>query len=154
MREMAPSTRPDRLERMTNLVLVLLETSRPLSLREIASSVVGYPAGKEASRQAFERDKRALRELGIPVSVEPLAGEEQLGYRIHPEDYYLPELHLEPGRGAGAQLRRRRGTARWRRGAGCCDQAWRDGRGARALLAAHRRAAGVARPRSFARSRS
>jgi proteasome accessory factor C len=80
---------------MTNLVLVLLETSRPLSLREIASSVVGYPAGKEASRQAFERDKRALRELGIPVSVEPLAGEEQLGYRIHPEDYYLPELHLE-----------------------------------------------------------
>ena len=95
MREMAPSARADRLERMTNLVLVLLETSRPLSLREIASSVVGYPAGKEASRQAFERDKRALRELGIPVSVEPLAGEEQLGYRIHPEDYYLPELHLE-----------------------------------------------------------
>jgi len=81
---------------MTNLVLVLLETSRPLSLREIASSVTGYPEGKEASRQAFERDKRALRELGIPVSVEPVAGEEQLGYRIHPEDYYLPELRLEP----------------------------------------------------------
>jgi predicted DNA-binding transcriptional regulator YafY len=81
---------------MTNLVLVLLETSRPLSLREIASSVVGYPKGKEASRQAFERDKRALRELGIPISVEALAGEEQLGYRIHPEGYYLPELHLDP----------------------------------------------------------
>jgi hypothetical protein len=38
-------TRPDRLERMTNLVLVLLETTHPLSLREIASSVVGYPKG-------------------------------------------------------------------------------------------------------------
>ena len=88
--------RPDRLERMTNLVLVLLETTHPLSLREIASSVVGYPKGKEASRQAFERDKRALRELGIPISVEPLAGEEQLGYRIHPEGYYLPELGLDP----------------------------------------------------------
>ncbi len=81
---------------MTNLVLVLLETPRPLSLREIASSVVGYPEGKEASRQAFERDKRALRELGIPISVEPLAGEEQLGYRIHQEGYYLPDLRLEP----------------------------------------------------------
>ena len=81
---------------MTNLVLVLLETPRPLSLREIAANVVGYPDGKEASRQAFERDKRALRELGIPISVEPLAGEEQLGYRIHPEGYYLPELRLEP----------------------------------------------------------
>ncbi|MGA2528494.1 MAG: WYL domain-containing protein, partial [Acidimicrobiales bacterium] len=93
---MAPATRPDRLERMTNLVLVLLETTRPLSLREIASSVIGYPEGKEASRQAFERDKRALRELGIPISVEPLAGEEQLGYRIYQEGYYLPELRLEP----------------------------------------------------------
>ncbi|MGO9584219.1 MAG: helix-turn-helix transcriptional regulator [Acidimicrobiales bacterium] len=96
---MAAAARParaDRLERMTNLVLVLLETPRPLSLREIAASVVGYPKGKEASRQAFERDKRALRELGIPISVEALAGEEQLGYRIHPEGYYLPELRLDP----------------------------------------------------------
>lgn len=80
---------------MTNLVLVLLETPRPLSLREIASTVVGYPEAKEASRQAFERDKRALRELGIPISVEALAGEDQLGYRIHPEDYYLPVLLLD-----------------------------------------------------------
>jgi predicted DNA-binding transcriptional regulator YafY len=96
MQQMATTGRQDRLERMTNLVLVLLEASRPLSLREIASNVVGYPQGKEASRQAFERDKRALRELGIPISVEPLGGEEQLGYRIHPEDYYLPDLRLDP----------------------------------------------------------
>ena len=94
MQQVTIAARADRLERMTNLVLVLLEASRPLSLREIASTVVGYPPGKEASRQAFERDKRALRELGIPIRVEPLAGEEQLGYRIHPEDYYLPELRL------------------------------------------------------------
>ncbi len=96
MLQMAAAPRTDRLERMTNLVLVLLETPRPLSLREIASTVLGYPEGKEASRQAFERDKRALRELGIPITVMPLAGEEQLGYRIRHEDYYLPELRLEP----------------------------------------------------------
>ncbi len=86
--------RTDRLERMTNLVLVLLETNRPLTLREIASSVAGYPADRSAARQAFERDKRALRDLGIPLSVEPVETEDQLGYRIHPDEYYLPDLDL------------------------------------------------------------
>ncbi len=88
-------TRTDRLERMTNLVLVLLETSRPLTLREIAGSVAGYPGEKSAARQAFERDKRALRDLGIPLRVEQVESEDQLGYRIDPDEYYLPDLGLE-----------------------------------------------------------
>ncbi|MGH9297454.1 MAG: helix-turn-helix transcriptional regulator, partial [Acidimicrobiales bacterium] len=92
---MAGDPRRDRLERLTNLVLVLLDTSHLLSLREITATVDGYPDEHEAARQAFERDKRALRELGIPVSVEPLAGEEQSGYRIHPEEYFLRELDLD-----------------------------------------------------------
>ncbi|MGO8874380.1 MAG: helix-turn-helix transcriptional regulator [Acidimicrobiales bacterium] len=87
----------DRLERMTNLVLVLLETSRPLTLREIADTVAGYPAGAEAARQAFERDKRALRELGIPLTMEPVESEQQVGYRIRADDYYLPDLQLDAG---------------------------------------------------------
>jgi proteasome accessory factor C len=91
---MAPPQRSDRLERMTNLVLVLLETTQPLTLQEIRHSVAGYPDGHEASRQAFERDKRALRDLGIPLSVEHVDSEQQLGYRIRPEDYYLPDLGL------------------------------------------------------------
>ncbi|HKH87576.1 MAG TPA: WYL domain-containing protein [Acidimicrobiales bacterium] len=80
---------------MTNLVLVLLETNRPLTLREIAATVAGYPKGLEAGRQAFERDKRALRELGIPLTIEPVDSEQQVGYRIRPDDYYLPELGLD-----------------------------------------------------------
>ncbi len=86
--------RVDRLERLTNLVLVLLDTRRPLSLREIADTVGGYPDGQQACRQAFERDKRTLREEGIPISVEAVDAGGQLGYRIRPEDYYLPELDL------------------------------------------------------------
>jgi predicted DNA-binding transcriptional regulator YafY len=82
---------------MTNLVLVLLETNRPLTLREIAASVAGYPTDRSSARQAFERDKRALRDLGIPLSVEQVESDDQLGYRIHPDEYYLPELNLEPG---------------------------------------------------------
>ncbi|MGH9305157.1 MAG: WYL domain-containing protein, partial [Acidimicrobiales bacterium] len=89
--------RSDRLERLTNLVLVLIETGRPLSLREIASRVAGYPEGGEAARQAFERDKRALRDLNIPLSLETISGNEQVGYRIKPEEYYLPGLGIDEG---------------------------------------------------------
>jgi predicted DNA-binding transcriptional regulator YafY len=87
----------DRLERMTNLVLVLLETTHALTLREISGTVAGYPKGAEAARQAFERDKRALRELGIPLTMEPVESEQQVGYRIVPDDYYLPDLGLDAG---------------------------------------------------------
>jgi len=87
----------DRLERLTDLVLVLLRDGRPKSLREIASEVPGYPAREgEARRQAFERDKRTLRDGGINVSAVPIDGPEQVGYVIRPEDYYLPDLELSP----------------------------------------------------------
>jgi proteasome accessory factor C len=79
---------------MTNLVLALLETSRPISLREIGSIVAGYPSGPGPLRQAFERDKRTLRDGGIPIAVERIDGEEQVGYTIVPEEYYLPDLGL------------------------------------------------------------
>jgi proteasome accessory factor B len=87
--------RPDRLERLTNLVLALLNTNRPMSLREIGATVAGYPAEQGALRQAFERDKRVLRENGIPLTMErPEGSDDQVGYRILPEHYYLPELEL------------------------------------------------------------
>ncbi len=88
--------RLDRLERVTDLLLVLLDTPRPLSLREIADRVPGYPDAHDARRQAFERDKRLLRDEGVPVLVMPVDGEEQLGYRVDPDAYYLPDLGLEP----------------------------------------------------------
>lgn len=87
-------TRPGKLERITNLVLALLDTSRPLPLREIGDTVAGYPREPAALRQAFERDKRALRDGGIPVSTERIEGSDQYGYRILPEQYYLADLEL------------------------------------------------------------
>lgn len=86
----------DRLERLTNLLLVLLDARGPLTLQEIVHTVEGYPPGHDAYRQAFERDKRILREQGIVVTVEPVAGADQVGYRIRPEDYYLGDLGLTP----------------------------------------------------------
>jgi predicted DNA-binding transcriptional regulator YafY len=85
----------DKLERLTNLLLVLLAADQPLSLDHIVHTVEGYPEGHDAYRQAFERDKRLLREQGIHVALEPIPGAaDALGYRIHPEDYWLPDLGL------------------------------------------------------------
>ncbi|HEX3946990.1 MAG TPA: WYL domain-containing protein, partial [Acidimicrobiales bacterium] len=94
----------DRLERLTDLVLVLLNSQRPITLEEIAGEVPGYPAAHDARRQAFERDKRLLREEGIPVLTEPVGGHEQYGYRIDPEGFYLPDLRLQPDEQAALHL--------------------------------------------------
>jgi proteasome accessory factor BC len=93
---MAMAMEVDRLERVTDLVLVLLEADRPVTLDAIAHQVPGYPTEHSARRQAFERDKRLLREEGIPVLTERLPGHEQYGYRIERESFYLPDLELAP----------------------------------------------------------
>ena len=103
-RRLAGMAQPDRLERVTDLLLVLLDASRPLSLREIADRVPGYPDGHDARRQAFERDKRLLRDEGVPVLAEPIDAEEQIGYRVDPDAYYLPDLGLEPDEQAALNL--------------------------------------------------
>ena len=95
---------PDRLERVTDLLLVLLDTPRPLSLREIAERVPGYPDGHDARRQAFERDKKLLRDEGVPVVTAPVDSEDQIGYRVDPGAYYLPDLGLEPDEQAALNL--------------------------------------------------
>ena len=96
--------RLDRLERVTDLLLVLLDTPRPLSLREIANRVPGYPDTHTARRQAFERDKRLLRDEGVPVLTVKIEGDDQLGYRIDPDAYYLPDLGLEADEQAALNL--------------------------------------------------
>ena len=94
----------DRLERLTDLVLVLLDARRPRTLDEIAVAVPGYPASHAARRQAFERDKRILRDEGIPVVTEPVEGPDQYGYRIDPDAFYLPDPELEPDEQAALHL--------------------------------------------------
>ena len=67
----------DALERITNLVALLLHTSVPLTLEQIANELTGqYPAGDAALRGAFERDKAVLRDVGVPLDSEVLGGNE------------------------------------------------------------------------------
>lgn len=84
----------DQLERLTDLVLVLLGTNRPLSLAEIVAEVPGYSPNKTAYRGAFERDKKLLREEGIEIETVEIGGDAQTGYRISEEQFYLPDLDL------------------------------------------------------------
>lgn len=90
----------DRVERLTNLLAVLLETKVPLSLTDIGLSMAGqYPDDERARRQAFERDKQALREIGVPIDMEVRSGDEFAGqslYRIDRAAYELADLNLDP----------------------------------------------------------
>jgi proteasome accessory factor B len=88
-----------KTERLLNLVVCLLATRRYLTAAQIRQAVPGYPESDEAFKRMFERDKEELRELGIPLEV-GADGEEELGYRIPPQAYELPELHLAPDEAA------------------------------------------------------
>lgn len=86
-----------KAERLMNLTIMLLETSRPLTAREIRETIPGYGQGSfDAFKRMFERDKEALREVGLPVEVSTDVWGEETGYRIPKERYYLPEIDLEP----------------------------------------------------------
>ena len=86
----------NRLERLINLVAALLQTERPLTAEDLRERVPGYAEEKVAFRRAFERDKETLRDLGVPIVVEPVPGTNPPvdGYRVPKEDYYLPDPGL------------------------------------------------------------
>jgi proteasome accessory factor B len=96
----------DKLERLLTLTATLLDTRRPLTADELRERVGGYPENRTAFRRAFERDKDDLREMGVPISVEPVPGREVPvdGYRIHAADYQLPDPGLEPDELAALNL--------------------------------------------------
>ena len=83
-----------KLERLTDLILTLLDAKNPITLDEIAREIPGYPDGAEARRQAFERDKKLLRGEGIEIEAVAIDGPAQFGYRINPDTYFLPDLDL------------------------------------------------------------
>lgn len=95
----------NKLERLLNLTAVLLATPRPLTADELRERVEGYPPPGPSFHRAFERDKDDLRVLGIPLLVERTSAGDQLdGYRIDPDDYYLPDPGLEPDELAALHL--------------------------------------------------
>ncbi len=79
-----------RLERLINLTGALVATERPLTAAELRERVPGYPDEKASFRRQFERDKEALRDLGLPIQLHELSGpdgEISPGYRIPRDEY-------------------------------------------------------------------
>jgi proteasome accessory factor B len=96
-----------RLERLINLVAALLHAEHPLTADELRYRLPGYAEDDGAFRRAFERDKEALRDLGIPVVLEPVDDAAQpgvMGYRIPKEAYYLQDPGLAPDELAALHL--------------------------------------------------
>jgi len=84
----------EKSERLVNLTMALLATKRPLRKSEIFSLVQGYDGSAESCDRMFERDKDDLRQMGVPISVVELEAGMDSGYRIFPDEYALPPLHL------------------------------------------------------------
>jgi proteasome accessory factor B len=94
----------DPLERLTNLLAVLLETKVPLSLERIFHNMPGqYPTETSARRGAFERDKVVLRSQGIPLQQTILA-DGGTGYWIDRDAYELGDLGLTEDEKRALQL--------------------------------------------------
>jgi proteasome accessory factor B len=70
---------------------------RPISAEDLRDQVPGYPEAGPTFHRAFERDKDDLRELGVPLVVEPIPGADPPldGYRIPRDQYYLADPGLE-----------------------------------------------------------
>ena len=95
-----------KLERLLNLLMLLLSTRRPLTVEQIHQLLPGYDQPDEdAFRRMFERDKEELRELGVPVETAYLdAWETDQGYLIRRTDYELPIVELAPDEAAAVGL--------------------------------------------------
>ena len=95
-----------RLERLINLVAALLDAERPLTVEELRERLPGYAEDKATFRRAFERDKETLRDLGVPIALEPVAAADPgvEGYRIPKEAYYLRDPGLAPDELAALHL--------------------------------------------------
>lgn len=86
-----------KIERLLDLVAALLHAERPLTAEQLHERIPGYPPEKDSFKRAFERDKKALREMDIPIRIEPVPGRmpPEDGYRIDPDEYHLPDPGLD-----------------------------------------------------------
>ena len=92
-------------ERLLNLLIMLLVQRRPIAKARIRELL--YPDSRpDAFEKMFERDKDELRSLGVPVEVaqlDPLFDDE-IGYRIPPDQFALPDVSLTPEEAAVVSL--------------------------------------------------
>lgn len=85
-------------ERLLNLMFALINTKVPLSKADIRIKVGGYgrSSSDDAFNRMFERDKKMLRDIHVPLQTMPIdpGFNDEDGYTIDPDAWFLPELNL------------------------------------------------------------
>ena len=87
------------LERLVNLVALLLESRTPLTFDQIRGQLAEGYGHQDASsaKRMFERDKDVLRDIGVPIEVVSTdAWDVEHGYTIDKQRYYLPDIAFTP----------------------------------------------------------
>jgi proteasome accessory factor B len=90
----------DQTERLLDLLGLFLEARKPVTFEEIRATLTdAYTQGDvDTAKRMFERDKDALRDLGIPIettSLDPWSDDAN-AYRLDRDRYYLPEIEFTP----------------------------------------------------------
>jgi predicted DNA-binding transcriptional regulator YafY len=90
----------NKLERILNLLAELLNAEdRPRSADDLRKRVGMYPSDKAAFRRTFDRDKNALRDMGVPLRIVSVPGTNPPvdGYVVKKSEYYLADMNLTAG---------------------------------------------------------
>lgn len=97
------SAKAAKAERLLNLVIALLNAPTFRTASWIRQKVAGYgdAPSEEAFLRTFERDKKELRELGIPLQTPPNGSD---GYRIPRSEFALPPLTFTAAEAAALAL--------------------------------------------------
>ncbi|MEZ6186860.1 MAG: WYL domain-containing protein [Planctomycetota bacterium] len=84
-----------------NLIAVLLRAEEPVPVSAILGKVTGYndQATRDSLMRRFERDKKVLRDMGIPIEHKSSGPFGVEGYRIPRDAYFLDEISLPPESG-------------------------------------------------------
>jgi proteasome accessory factor B len=83
------------LERLVNLVALLLEARTPLTFDQIRDKLAEAYDHEDvnSAKRMFERDKDVLRDIGVPIEVTSTdVWDAEQGYTIAKDRYYLPEI--------------------------------------------------------------
>lgn len=103
---MPKSDDPTKLQRWLDLIAFLVGRRLPVAYDELMRGVAAYaleyrndePRAGESLRRKFERDKKELRDFGIPIRTVKYAinyGIDEIeGYQLDRRDFYLPYLRL------------------------------------------------------------
>ena len=139
------------LERLLNLVGLLLETRTPLTFEQIRETLEPYRQEKvDSAKRMFERDKDILRDYGVPLRIgrhgrlghragirDPQGRVLPAGDRVHPGGVRRA-LRCRAGRSATTRRPRRPFGSSWSAPREACWPAWRAGLSPRVRMLAAR----------------